>query len=60
MGKAENKRIHNKPGAPPISTEEREKILEIALERMIMIEGNVFGLEDDAEPEAALLHGAGC
>lgn len=42
---------HNKPGAPPLSSEEREKILAHALRRMIMIGGEVFGIEDDAEPE---------
>ncbi len=43
---------HNKPGAEAPSHEDREKILELALKRMVMIDGNVFGLEDNAEPEA--------
>jgi Fe-S-cluster containining protein len=35
-----------------LSEEEREKIIEIALERMVMIDNKVYGLEDDTEPEA--------
>ena len=41
----------NASGAHPISDEERAKILETALYRMVMIDGMVYGLEDDAEPE---------
>ncbi len=53
MGIDRDKNIpRNEPGGPSVSAEEREKILRIALERMVMIGGNVFGLEDDAEPEA--------
>jgi Fe-S-cluster containining protein len=44
----------NTPDSPPLSKEEREKIMEIALERMVMINGKVYGLEDDAEPDAAV------
>lgn len=36
----------------PPSEEERSGILSIALRRMVMIEGNVYGLEDPAEPDA--------
>jgi len=43
---------HNKPDAPPLTQEEQGKILETALYRMVMIDGMVYGLEDDAEPEA--------
>ena len=39
-------------GSPRVSNEERNKILEVALKRMIMIGGNVFGLEDNTEPDA--------
>ena len=42
----------NKPDSPPITGEERSKILSVALERMVLINGNVYGLEDDSEPEA--------
>jgi Fe-S-cluster containining protein len=53
MSKDCNKKTvpHNKPDAPPLSGEERAKILETALYRMVMIDGMVYGLEDDAEPE---------
>jgi len=40
----------NKPDVPHAS-EERAKILETALRRMVMIDGMVYGLEDDTEPE---------
>ena len=40
------------PGPLPLSEEERAKILEIALERMVMINNKVYGLEDETEPEA--------
>ena len=36
----------------PLSPEDRERIFEVALERMVMIGGKVFGVEDEAEPEA--------
>lgn len=39
------------PASSPLSKEDKERILEVALERMVMIGGKVFGLEDDAEPE---------
>ena len=42
----------NAPDAPPLSEKERTKILETALYRMVMIDGMVYGLEDDTEPEA--------
>jgi Fe-S-cluster containining protein len=32
--------------------EEKEKILSVALRNMIMIDGKVYGLDDDSEPEA--------
>jgi hypothetical protein len=35
-----------------LSEEERVKIIEIALERMVMIDNKVYGLEDNAEPQA--------
>jgi uncharacterized protein len=44
----------NAPDAPPPSVEERKKILETALYRMVMIDGMVYGLEDDAEPDASV------
>jgi hypothetical protein len=44
----------NTPDFPPLSKEEREKIMETALERMVMINGKVYGLEDDAEPDAVV------
>ena len=44
--------MHNKPDAVPLSQEEREKILAVALKRMVMIDGKVYGLEDDAEQES--------
>ncbi len=40
-----------RPAYSPLSSEDRERILEVALERMVMIDGKVYGLEDDAEPE---------
>ena len=43
--------LHNTPAGLPLSEEEREKILETALYRMVMIDGMVYGLEDDAERE---------
>lgn len=36
----------------PPSEEERSRILSVALSRMVMIEGNVYGLEDPAEQDA--------
>jgi hypothetical protein len=42
----------NAPDAPPLSKKEQAKILETALYRMVMINGKVYGLEDDTEPEA--------
>jgi len=32
--------------------EEKEKILSVALRNIVMIDGKVYGLEDDSEPEA--------
>lgn len=54
MNKEHDKKTvpHNKPETPPLSGEERAKILETALYRMVMIGGMVYGLEDDTEPEA--------
>ena len=43
---------NNNPDAPALSGEDRAKILEAALHRMVMIDGTVYGLEDDTEPEA--------
>ena len=39
-------------GPLPLSEEEKSKILEIALERMVMIDNKIYGLEDATEPEA--------
>jgi len=36
----------------PLSREDIDRIYEVALERMCMIDGKVYGLEDEAEPEA--------
>jgi hypothetical protein len=44
----------NTPDSLPLSKEERDKIMETALERMVMINGKVYGLEDDAEPDAVV------
>ena len=44
----------NTPDFAPLSKEEREKIMEIALKRVVMINGKVYGLEDDAEPDAVV------
>jgi hypothetical protein len=43
--------LKNAPDAHPLSDEEWAKILETALYRMVMIDGMVYGLEDDTEPE---------
>jgi Fe-S-cluster containining protein len=43
-----------KPSSAPLSDKEKAKIMEIALERMVMIEGKVYGLEDDIEPEMSV------
>jgi Putative zinc- or iron-chelating domain len=53
MSKDQNKKPvpHNRPAGRPSSGEERLKILETALFRMVMIDGMVYGLEDDTEPE---------
>lgn len=32
--------------------EEKERILSVALRNMVMIDGKVYGLEDDSEPDA--------
>jgi uncharacterized protein len=40
------------PNPLPLSEEEKSKILELALERMVMIDNKVYGLEDETEPEA--------
>lgn len=49
----------DKRGACPVraattdlSEAEKARLFEIALERMVLIDGNVYGLEDDAEAEA--------
>jgi hypothetical protein len=54
MNKGHDKKtvLHSKPAGLPLSEEERAKILETALYRMVMIDGMVYGLEDDTEPEA--------
>jgi Fe-S-cluster containining protein len=44
----------NKPEAPPLTGEQRAKILDIALHRMVLIDGKVYGLEDESEPEALI------
>jgi len=44
--------LHNKPAGHLLSGEELAKILETAIYRMVMIDGTVYGLEDDTEPEA--------
>lgn len=44
--------MRNKHDTLPISAEEREKILAVALKRMAMIDGKVYGLEDNTEQEA--------
>jgi hypothetical protein len=44
----------NKSDFLPLSKEEREKIMEITLKRMVMINGKVYGLEGDAEPDTAV------
>lgn len=36
------------------SEEEKEKILSVALRNMVMIDGKVYGLEDDSEPEVVV------
>jgi hypothetical protein len=41
----------NAPDARPLSEEDLAEILETALYRMVMIDGMVYGLEDDTEPE---------
>lgn len=33
---------------------EKEKILSVALRNMVMIDGKVYGLEDDSEPESSV------
>jgi hypothetical protein len=43
------------PGGKPDAhdhDEEKAKILSVALRNMLMIDGKVYGLEDDAEPDA--------
>jgi hypothetical protein len=44
----------NKPDFPPLSQEERNKTLEAVLRRMVMIGDKVYGLEDDAAPDAEI------
>jgi hypothetical protein len=44
----------NTPDFLPLSGEERDKIMETALKRMVMINGKVYGLEDDAESDAVV------
>ena len=43
-----------RPASSPLSKKNRERILEAALERMLMIGGKVYSLEDEAEPEAVV------
>ena len=43
------------PGSKPDAhdhDEEKERILSVALRNMVMIDGKVYGLEDDSEPDA--------
>lgn len=54
MNKNSKTFLRNTPDFPPLSKEEREKIMEIALERMVMINGKAYGLEDDAEPDVVV------
>ena len=50
-GKSENKNDSVPgPAQAPLSEEERAKILETALKRMVLIDGKVYGLEDENEP----------
>jgi Fe-S-cluster containining protein len=51
--KNDNSDLSLKPGPLSFSEEERRKILEIALERMVLIDSKAYGIEDDAEPQAA-------
>jgi len=48
----DEKKMPVKPAAPVLSGEERSQILAAALKNMVMIDGKVYGLEDDTEPEA--------
>jgi Fe-S-cluster containining protein len=41
----------SKPDSLTPSEEEKAKILSVALERMVMIDGKVYGLEDETEPD---------
>lgn len=53
MSKDKNRK--NVPGGNHIAREhdeERERILSVALRNMVMIDGKVYGLEDDSEPDA--------
>jgi Fe-S-cluster containining protein len=47
-----NNNLLRKPDPLSLSEEERTKILEVALERMVMIDNKVYGLEDETEPVA--------
>jgi Fe-S-cluster containining protein len=40
-----------RPADCALSDKEKEKIMEVALERLVMINGKVYGLEDEAGPE---------
>jgi hypothetical protein len=42
----------SRQGAHNCSDKEKEKILSVALRNMVMIDGNVYGLEDDFESDA--------
>jgi hypothetical protein len=46
------KHMGGKPKPLPFSGEERSKILSVALDRMVLIDGKVYGLEDETEPES--------
>ena len=48
----------DKPEPRARSGEEKAKILSIALKRMVMIRGEVYGLEDETEPDAEVDCGA--
>jgi hypothetical protein len=41
-----------KHGGRDFPDEEKEKILSVALRNMIMIDGKVYGIEDDSEPDS--------
>jgi hypothetical protein len=55
--KRDNKNVKppdDNPGPLPLSGEESSEILSVALDRMVLIDGNVYGLEDETEPESSV------